>query len=276
MSTSLESAVVEVCASVGNDPSRLVDVAREIQARFGCVSAEAIDGIHRDAGCLPADGPEPRLLLLLPLRGAEGESRHPVVRRPGRPPLRLRTRPEGLLRRARHPDRRDDGGRRVLSRADGLHRDERPRSGRPRERDARHRPLDRQGSGDRRGAEGAHVPRTPREEARRREQRPPSRPVDGEEPHPAGRPHRPHGAPSRGGHPEGRGHEPRRGDPRRQGGSPEGPRRCRLPDRHQVGDGAGRARPEEVPGLQCGRGRAGHLQGPGAPDGVSRTASSPG
>lgn len=50
MSTSLENAVVEVCASVGNDPSRLMDVAREIQARFGCVSAEAIDGIHLSLG----------------------------------------------------------------------------------------------------------------------------------------------------------------------------------------------------------------------------------
>ncbi|MBK8596394.1 MAG: NAD(P)H-dependent oxidoreductase subunit E [Holophagales bacterium] len=50
MSTSLENAVVEVCASVGNDPSRLMDVARDIQARFGCVSAEAIDGIHKHLG----------------------------------------------------------------------------------------------------------------------------------------------------------------------------------------------------------------------------------
>ncbi len=50
MSTSLETAVVEVCASVGNDPSRLVDVAREIQARIGCVPAEAVDGIHRSLG----------------------------------------------------------------------------------------------------------------------------------------------------------------------------------------------------------------------------------
>ena len=38
MTTSLESVVAEVCASVGNDPTRLVDVAREIQSRFGCVS----------------------------------------------------------------------------------------------------------------------------------------------------------------------------------------------------------------------------------------------
>jgi [NiFe] hydrogenase diaphorase moiety large subunit len=50
MSTSLESVVAEVCASVGNDPSRMMDVAREIQSRFGCVSAEAIDGIHLRLG----------------------------------------------------------------------------------------------------------------------------------------------------------------------------------------------------------------------------------
>ncbi len=48
MTTPISSVVSEACRSVGNDPTRLLDVAREVQSRLGCVSPEAIDAIHRE------------------------------------------------------------------------------------------------------------------------------------------------------------------------------------------------------------------------------------
>jgi [NiFe] hydrogenase diaphorase moiety large subunit len=50
MTTHVNSVVGEVCKSVGNDPTRLMDVARAIQSRLGCVSPEAMDEIHRALG----------------------------------------------------------------------------------------------------------------------------------------------------------------------------------------------------------------------------------
>ena len=50
MTTSVSSVVSKACQSVGNDPTRLMDVAREVQSRLGCVSPEAIDAIRRDLG----------------------------------------------------------------------------------------------------------------------------------------------------------------------------------------------------------------------------------
>ncbi|MFO7898475.1 MAG: NAD(P)H-dependent oxidoreductase subunit E [Planctomycetota bacterium] len=53
MDESLEQAVRRICEECGNDRTRLVDVARAVQARFGCVCSEATDriaerlGIHR-------------------------------------------------------------------------------------------------------------------------------------------------------------------------------------------------------------------------------------
>ena len=48
MPAPLQSVVIEVCRSFGNDSTRLMDVAREIQSQFGCVPPEAIDTIHRE------------------------------------------------------------------------------------------------------------------------------------------------------------------------------------------------------------------------------------
>ena len=38
----IESSVVEICRNHAGDRSRLLDIAREVQARFRCVSQEAI------------------------------------------------------------------------------------------------------------------------------------------------------------------------------------------------------------------------------------------
>lgn len=47
MTTSVDSVVSEACRAVGYDSTRLMDVAREVQSRLGCVCPEAIDAIHR-------------------------------------------------------------------------------------------------------------------------------------------------------------------------------------------------------------------------------------
>lgn len=48
MSESLESAVRDICRSVGNDRTRMMDVVEAAQARFGCVSSPAMDLIARE------------------------------------------------------------------------------------------------------------------------------------------------------------------------------------------------------------------------------------
>jgi [NiFe] hydrogenase diaphorase moiety large subunit len=50
MTTSVKSAVSKVCKTHQNDPARLLDVAREVQSRFGRVSPEAMDVIYRELG----------------------------------------------------------------------------------------------------------------------------------------------------------------------------------------------------------------------------------
>jgi len=43
MSEILETAVKDICKSCGNDRSRMMDIVRAVQDRFGCVSSEAMD-----------------------------------------------------------------------------------------------------------------------------------------------------------------------------------------------------------------------------------------
>jgi [NiFe] hydrogenase diaphorase moiety large subunit len=50
MSTPAGTVVAEACRAVGHNPTRLLDVAREVQSRLGCVSPDAIDAIHRTLG----------------------------------------------------------------------------------------------------------------------------------------------------------------------------------------------------------------------------------
>jgi len=45
MSETLEAAVKEICQAHGNDRGRMMDIVRDVQARFGCVSSEALDRI---------------------------------------------------------------------------------------------------------------------------------------------------------------------------------------------------------------------------------------
>ena len=47
MITPVDRVVSEACHTVENDPTRLLDVAREVQTRLGCVSPAAIDAIRR-------------------------------------------------------------------------------------------------------------------------------------------------------------------------------------------------------------------------------------
>jgi len=50
MSTLLESAVRRICKAHDNDPTRLLDIARDVQAKYRCVSDEAVDVICREVG----------------------------------------------------------------------------------------------------------------------------------------------------------------------------------------------------------------------------------
>jgi [NiFe] hydrogenase diaphorase moiety large subunit len=45
MGETLERAVRDICQGVGNDRTRLMDIVRAVQARYGCVCDEAIDAI---------------------------------------------------------------------------------------------------------------------------------------------------------------------------------------------------------------------------------------
>jgi len=51
MGKNVESAIKDICRSHGNDRSRLLDIVRAVQDRFGCVSSNAMDLI---AGCVSA------------------------------------------------------------------------------------------------------------------------------------------------------------------------------------------------------------------------------
>jgi [NiFe] hydrogenase diaphorase moiety large subunit len=51
MSDTLQAAVEEICRACGNDRSRMMDIVRAVQERFGCVSDEALDAIARTVDC---------------------------------------------------------------------------------------------------------------------------------------------------------------------------------------------------------------------------------
>jgi len=48
MSETLEAAVVEICRAYGGDRTRMMDMVRDVQERFGCVSGESMDLIARE------------------------------------------------------------------------------------------------------------------------------------------------------------------------------------------------------------------------------------
>ena len=48
MSGTLKEAVHEICQSCGNDRSRMMDIVEAVQAKFGCVSSEAMDLIAKE------------------------------------------------------------------------------------------------------------------------------------------------------------------------------------------------------------------------------------
>ncbi len=50
MSENLQQAVEDICRDCGNDRSRMMDIVRAVQARFGCVGGEALDAIARALG----------------------------------------------------------------------------------------------------------------------------------------------------------------------------------------------------------------------------------
>jgi len=55
MSNDASAFIKEYCAKTGRDPARLLDVAREVQARFGCVSPQSITAISREMKLPRAD-----------------------------------------------------------------------------------------------------------------------------------------------------------------------------------------------------------------------------
>jgi len=50
MKDNLQEAVKEITSANGNDSCRMIDIVREVQSRFGCVSDEAIDLIAKEVG----------------------------------------------------------------------------------------------------------------------------------------------------------------------------------------------------------------------------------
>ena len=48
MQEEMSSAVEGICKSNGNESSRMMDIVRAVQQKFGCVSDEAIDVIARE------------------------------------------------------------------------------------------------------------------------------------------------------------------------------------------------------------------------------------
>ena len=50
MSENLEAAVQDICRKFDNDRTRMMDIVRAVQARFGCVSGEAMDLIAEAVG----------------------------------------------------------------------------------------------------------------------------------------------------------------------------------------------------------------------------------
>ena len=50
MSRTLENAIKAICRSHDNDRTRMMDIVREAQAQFGCVSSKAMDVIAAAVG----------------------------------------------------------------------------------------------------------------------------------------------------------------------------------------------------------------------------------
>jgi NADH:ubiquinone oxidoreductase subunit E len=50
MTTTAQDIAREVCRTYESDSTRLLDIARDIQSRLGCVPAAAIDAIHQELG----------------------------------------------------------------------------------------------------------------------------------------------------------------------------------------------------------------------------------
>ncbi len=51
MSENLGKAIKDICQSCGNDHTRMMDIVRAVQEKFGCVSSEAMDLIAKEVSC---------------------------------------------------------------------------------------------------------------------------------------------------------------------------------------------------------------------------------
>ncbi|MFW6163983.1 MAG: NAD(P)H-dependent oxidoreductase subunit E, partial [Planctomycetota bacterium] len=51
MSEDLQAAVQAICKACGNDRTRMMDIVRAVQEKFGCVSDQALDLIAEQVGC---------------------------------------------------------------------------------------------------------------------------------------------------------------------------------------------------------------------------------
>jgi len=48
MSKNLQSAIQQICDKHGKDRTRMMDIVRDVQGEFGCVSSEAMDLIAKE------------------------------------------------------------------------------------------------------------------------------------------------------------------------------------------------------------------------------------
>ena len=50
MTERMTKTIGEICLSYGNDKTRMMDIVREVQEKFGCVPSEALDIIAEKVG----------------------------------------------------------------------------------------------------------------------------------------------------------------------------------------------------------------------------------
>ena len=50
MNESTQSTIIQICATHGNDPTRMMDIVRDVQAALQCVSGEAMEAIAKACG----------------------------------------------------------------------------------------------------------------------------------------------------------------------------------------------------------------------------------
>jgi hypothetical protein len=102
-----DGAIAEICEAFGNDKHRMLDILREVQDRFRCISPWTMDKIASHTGLTRIEVEGCRELLLLPVTGPKGPDHDPAVRRYRRPLCRTGSRHSRFRRCARGQDWRN-------------------------------------------------------------------------------------------------------------------------------------------------------------------------